>query len=455
MLGLGHHLPERGRHQPADRRAPRRRRRTGSSSAPASARAAARAARAAHRHRHRGRRRRALQRRRRRPDRRSTSCSSRRMTPDEITPERRAATWRTRSAPTRAGAIDIGAACTGFLTALRVGRRADRGRPRARRVLVIGADDALALHRLRRQAAPRRCSATAPAPSSWADQDGGGVGPIVLRPTASSRERDHRPPRRPRPAHGRPHDVQARRQPRSSSPPVDAVRARRTRRSTTSTCSSTTRPTRRILEGGRRAARAPDARARRRLHRATSATRRPRRSRSRSRSRARTGRLRPGDTRAGRRRRRRLHLGRRASWSGEAPHEPEPRPERHRARDRRLARASAPRSPCALAADGWAVGVNYRSDEDGAEQTVEGDRGRRRPRRRASQADVSDADGVADDLFTQARGGARPGARARQQRRRRAPTGSRSSSTTSDWDTRHRHQPHRRLPPDARARCAR
>ena len=51
----------------------------------------------------------------------------------------------------------------------------------------------------------------------------------------------------------------------------------------------------------------------------------------------------------------------------------------------------------ALAGDGWAVGVNYRSDEQGAQAVVNGDRGRR-GRAIALAADVSDP-AAAEQLF--------------------------------------------------------
>ena len=53
----------------------------------------------------------------------------------------------------------------------------------------------------------------------------------------------------------------------------------------------------------------------------------------------------------------------------------------------------------ALAADGWPVAVNYRSDEDGAKATVEGDRGGRREGRRALRRRRQRR---ADELFTEA-----------------------------------------------------
>ena len=52
----------------------------------------------------------------------------------------------------------------------------------------------------------------------------------------------------------------------------------------------------------------------------------------------------------------------------------------------------------ALAADGWSVGVNYRSDREGAERTVKAieEAG---GRALAVEGDVADANGVADQLF--------------------------------------------------------
>jgi 3-oxoacyl-[acyl-carrier protein] reductase len=52
----------------------------------------------------------------------------------------------------------------------------------------------------------------------------------------------------------------------------------------------------------------------------------------------------------------------------------------------------------ALAEDGWSVGVNYRSDREGAERTVKAieDAG---GRALAVEGDVADANGVADELF--------------------------------------------------------
>ena len=71
----------------------------------------------------------------------------------------------------------------------------------------------------------------------------------------------------------------------------------------------------------------------------------------------------------------------------------------------------------ALAADGWHVAVNYRSDDGRRQGDRGGDRGGRRHAPPRSRGDV--ANGAPDELFAQRRGGARrPRARARQQRRR-------------------------------------
>ena len=86
----------------------------------------------------------------------------------------------------------------------------------------------------------------------------------------------------------------------------------------------------------------------------------------------------------------------------------------------------------ALAADGWAVAVNYRSDEAGAKR----DR-RRRSRRPAAQAKAFHADvtnGGGKALLKQVEDELGPVLRAGQQRRRGARRTSRSSSTDEDWD---------------------
>ena len=95
----------------------------------------------------------------------------------------------------------------------------------------------------------------------------------------------------------------------------------------------------------------------------------------------------------------------------------------------------------ALAADGWAVAVNYRSDEAGADATVEAieEAG---GKAKAFHADVTNGDAKA--LLEAGRGASSaPCSRSSTTPASRA-TASRSSSTDDDWDTRHRHQPDRR-----------
>ena len=124
-----------------------------------------------------------------------------------------------------------------------------------------------------------------------------------------------------------------------------------------------------------------------------------------------------------------------------------------RARHRRLARASAPRSRRRSPRDGWPVGVNYRSGRRRAPRRssprsttpaaarwpLQARRRRSRRRRRAVRG---------------ARGGARAGARAGEQRRhaRRRPL---APDRRRGLGTGDRHQPVRRLPPHPRARCGR
>ena len=68
-----------------------------------------------------------------------------------------------------------------------------------------------------------------------------------------------------------------------------------------------------------------------------------------------------------------------------------------------------------LAADGWAVGVNYRADREGAE-AIASEISASGGSATAIQADVTDPEAV-DGLFSRARGGPRPGDGAGQQRR--------------------------------------
>ena len=84
------------------------------------------------------------------------------MTPDELTPN--TAPLVAEALGIGVGAYDVGAACTGWLSALSSGAAlVETGRTDA--VLVIGAET-LSQSRTRTTSAPPRCSATAPAPSS-------------------------------------------------------------------------------------------------------------------------------------------------------------------------------------------------------------------------------------------------------------------------------------------------
>ena len=222
------------------------------------------------------------------------------------------------------------------------------------------------------------------------------------------------------------------------------VRRRRASRSPTSTCSSTTRPTRgsspRSPSASSSTRRASSTRSPR------SATPRPRACRSRSPRRATTGGLRRGCACCSRppgsgftwgatRRRMGARVSRPPDGRVRARHR---RLARHRRGDRR-----------ALAADGWPVAVNYRSRRRAAAR-----RRWRRSRRRAvarsrSQGDVSDP-ATAQALLDGARealGGPvlalvnNAGVRA---------DGLALSLTDEDWRRRARHQPRRDLPADAR-----
>ena len=199
------------------------------------------------------------------------------MSQDELTPNTAPLVAHALGAE-RAGAIDVGAACTGWLSGLQLAAgQIESGR--AERVLLIGAE---ILTRLT-DFDDRKTAALF----------GDGAGAVVLGPRRrrrrSGRSRcaadgalardDLRHARGPQDPHGRPRHV-----PERGQAPVRGHASRRSRRrassSTTSTCSSTTRPT------GASCARSASASTCRRPRSpttsASSATRRPRRSRSRS-----------------------------------------------------------------------------------------------------------------------------------------------------------------------------
>ena len=181
-------------------------------------------------------------RRRRRARRTSTWCSSRRPPPTRCCPNAAPLVAHALGA-TRAGAFDIGAACTGFLAG-DVGRLlADRGGPRAQRA------GRSALTSWRGSPTPttaRRppCSPTAPARSLLQRDRRAGAD----RADRARRGRCRRGPHRRRAQGGADPDAR----PRDASSeavdvaqPLDAPggRGRRDWASRTSTCSSTTRPT--------------------------------------------------------------------------------------------------------------------------------------------------------------------------------------------------------------------
>ena len=360
-----------------------------------------------------------------------------------------------------AGAFDVGAACTGFLAALAL---AQRGRSRPVRRAVRARD--------RRRASCRGSST-----------------PTIARTAAAVRRRRRRggrlratPRDARRPVRARrataPRPAMIRRRPRASgvfemdghetfrnavarlSTGTDAAASRgRGSASTTSTCSSTTRPTRASCVRRR----AAGAAARRASSTASpsSATRAPRAC-PLALSLARDGRAPAArDARPAGRRRRRAHVGRRVdALGGRVSVGTRPR-ERGAAPAASVGTVAgrAPRQGCALvtgasrgigaaialalAADGWPVGVNFRSDELGARETLARDRGSRRPR--AGRSGPTSPTRPRSMPPSRRSRGAWAGARARQQRRRarRRPRALAQRRALGLGD---RHQPDRGLP---------
>ena len=242
--------PGRGRAERRDRRAHRRRRRAGSSSAPACAtRRRAAPGRAPQRHGHV------------RPPARALADAGvdaadldlvlvATMSQDEIMPNAAPLVAHALGAE-RAGAIDIGAACSGFLAALRLGRRPDRDRPRRPRPRDRrrGADPARSTSTTRR---PRTCSATAPARSCSAPTAPARIGPIMLAADGSLGPAITCSYDGPRDRHGRPLDLPDGRQ--------APVRGHRRRRRARRPRARRHRPVR-LPPGQRRASSAPSASA--------------------------------------------------------------------------------------------------------------------------------------------------------------------------------------------------
>ena len=98
----------------------------------------------------------------------------------------------------------------------------------------------------------------------------------------------------------------------------------------------------------------------------------------------------------------------------------------------------------ALAADGWAVAVNYRADEDGAKR----DRRRRssRPAGAPSRIQGDVANGACDELFERAEAELGP-VLALVNNAGVTADGLAVQLDDDDWEQGHRHEPDRRLPP--------
>ena len=206
--------------------------------------------------------------------------------------------------------MDVGAACTGFLSGacsspprqVEGGRARQRARDRRRR--------AEPLHRPRPTAAPPPCSPTAPARRVVAPaEDGGGrIGEIVLRCDGSGAHSITRRRTTSSIIHMQGHDTFKAAVQRMSEASRRGGRAAPASSSTTSTCSSTTRRTRASSPRWASGSASTSARVVNSIDRYGNTSRRHAPDRPRRRSRARNARAR--HERAARRVRRGLHVGR-------------------------------------------------------------------------------------------------------------------------------------------------
>ena len=356
------------------------------------------------------------------------------MSQDELTPNTAPLVAHALGAE-RAGAIDVGAACTGLLSGLQLAAgQIESGR--AERVLLIGAEILTPPDR------PRR------------PQDRRAVRRRRRRGRARAGGRRRRS--------GRSRWPPTARSPRRSSPRTRTARSawtatRRSRTRSSALAEATVaamaraglelddidlfvyhQANGRILRARRRAPR-PAAGQGRRLHR-RARQHVGRVDPARARPAREDGRLRPGAPRARRRVRRRLHVGRRRRGVGDRVSRPRGR---RRARDRRLAR-------------------HRRGDRQGAGRRRLGRRGQlpRRRGRAPSAPSTRSRRPAGAPSPSRATSPTAPATTSSSRPRPSSARCSRSSTTPASradglaiqldddaWDKRHRHEPHRRLPP--------